>query len=48
VDRSLWLLKIGERFGKLPEEVEAADKSLLRHLQIEEWYQQAVAERGGT
>jgi len=42
----MWLLKIGRQFGRFPEEVEQASQSLLRHLTIEEWYLQAVAERG--
>ena len=30
------MLGLGERFGKLPEEILAADASLLRLLEIEE------------
>ena len=48
MERSLWLLKVGQRFGKLPEEIEQASPTLINHLKIEEWYLQAVAEREGS
>jgi len=32
---ALWLLSMCERFGKLPEEIYAADSQLLRLLEIE-------------
>jgi len=39
------VLKHADRFGCLPEEIENADQSLMRHLQIEEMFQRAVRER---
>jgi hypothetical protein len=39
------VLKHADRFGRLPEEIEGADQSLMRHLQIEEMFQDLVAER---
>lgn len=39
---SLWVLKQATRFGRLPEEIENADQSLLGHLEREQIVMEAL------